>query len=121
MGRGGRDGKWGVKTAALFTATAVDLLMAELPWVLHPVRAMGTVLLAGRRWNAGSSVDRRTRRGAGAALLVLGAAAGWRLGLQRRGLRIRLCDSFGLPDHVRIAVRRPGENRRLLDAIRETL
>jgi len=41
---------------------------------------------------------------------VLGAA------LLRRGVQVRDCASFGLPQHVRIGTRRPQENARLLEA-----
>lgn len=38
-------------------------------------------------------------------------------GLLRRGIRVRDCTSFGLPDHVRVAVRTPSENDALLEAV----
>lgn len=40
--------------------------------------------------------------------------------LDGQGLRVRRCASFGLPDHLRIGIRRPEENRRLADALRST-
>lgn len=39
--------------------------------------------------------------------------------LETRGLRLRRCASFGLPDHLRIGVRHPRENRRLITALEE--
>jgi threonine-phosphate decarboxylase len=52
-------------------------------------------------------------------LLRVGHGAAFRLALLRRGVLVRDCASFGLPAHVRIAARRPGENERLLNAVRE--
>lgn len=37
------------------------------------------------------------------------------------GLRLRRCASFGLPDHLRIGIRSPEENRELSNALREIL
>jgi histidinol-phosphate aminotransferase len=42
----------------------------------------------------------------------------FRQALLERGVLVRDCESFGLPEHVRIAARRPEENQRLLAAIR---
>jgi histidinol-phosphate/aromatic aminotransferase/cobyric acid decarboxylase-like protein len=53
-------------------------------------------------------------------LLQVGDAATCRQTLLQRGLLIRDCTSFGLPTYIRIATRRPQENRRLLQAL-ETL
>ena len=41
--------------------------------------------------------------------------------LLRRGIAVRDCASFGLPHHIRIAVRRMGESRRLVDALAQEL
>ncbi len=49
----------------------------------------------------------------------VGDAAGLAASLRSRGIRIRDCASFGLPGRVRIAVRTPAENRRLVQAIEE--
>jgi threonine-phosphate decarboxylase len=38
----------------------------------------------------------------------------------KHGIQVRDCASFGLPGYVRIAARRPEENRRLLQAIEST-
>ena len=43
--------------------------------------------------------------------------ASFRQGLLQYGVLVRDCASFGLPGYVRIAARRPEENRRLLTAI----
>ncbi len=40
-------------------------------------------------------------------------------GLARRRIAVRWCGSFGLPEHVRLAVRPPVEQRQLLAALRE--
>jgi histidinol-phosphate aminotransferase len=39
----------------------------------------------------------------------------------RHAIKVRDCRSFGLPGHVRIAARTPGENRLLLDALADVL
>lgn len=52
-------------------------------------------------------------------LLEVGDAQAVRQALLRLGLLVRDCTSFGLPRHIRIAVRRPFENRRLLTALTE--
>lgn len=40
-------------------------------------------------------------------------------GLARRRIAVRWCDSFGLPEHIRVAVRPPEERERLAVALRE--
>jgi L-threonine-O-3-phosphate decarboxylase len=54
-------------------------------------------------------------------LLRVGDGGAFRRALLRRGVLVRDCASFGLPAHVRIAARRPEENRRLLASIREVI
>jgi len=54
-------------------------------------------------------------------LVHVGDGAAFRHRLLTRGLLVRDCASFGLPEHVRISTRRPEENERLLTAIREVL
>lgn len=49
-----------------------------------------------------------------------GGAAATRERLARRGVVVRDCTSFGLPDHVRLAVPDPGGLRRLVAAWEET-
>ena len=52
-------------------------------------------------------------------LVEVGDAAAFRSALLQHGVMVRDCTSFGLPQYVRIATRRPAENARLLEAIRE--
>lgn len=54
-------------------------------------------------------------------LVKVGDAAGLRHKLLVKGILVRDCASFGLPEYLRIAVRRPGENRELVSALREVL
>lgn len=54
-------------------------------------------------------------------LVRVGDAAELRLELLRRGIAVRDCASFGLPEHIRIAVRRPDECQRLLAALQGVL
>jgi histidinol-phosphate aminotransferase len=51
-------------------------------------------------------------------LLPVNDAVSFRRTLLQQGLLVRDCASFGLPDYVRIATRRPAENERLLAAVR---
>ena len=50
-------------------------------------------------------------------LVKVGDAAGFHDALAAKGLLVRDCSSFGLPEHVRIAPRTPPECRKLIDAI----
>jgi threonine-phosphate decarboxylase len=52
-------------------------------------------------------------------LIRVGDGAAFRDVLLRRKMLVRDCASFGLPNYVRIATRRPEENARLLDEIRQ--
>ncbi|MXX19532.1 MAG: histidinol-phosphate aminotransferase family protein [Dehalococcoidia bacterium] len=54
-------------------------------------------------------------------LVKVGDAGGVRRALLRRGLAVRDCASFGLPEHIRVAVRRKPECARLIEALREVL
>lgn len=95
-------------TAALSAASLVDL-ERKLERIADDRRAL-----------AGALADRGLRIEPSRANYLCfraPAAAGLRTALRARGLRVRHCASFGLPDHIRIAVRRPAENRRLVDTI----
>jgi histidinol-phosphate aminotransferase len=50
-------------------------------------------------------------------LVQVGDAAAFRRALLRQGILVRDCTSFGLPEYVRIATRRPEENARLIGAV----
>ncbi len=52
-------------------------------------------------------------------LVKVGDGTALRDTLLRKGILVRDCASFGLPEYVRIATRRPEENARLLAALRE--
>lgn len=54
-------------------------------------------------------------------LARVGDAAKIRSALLRRRMAVRDCASFGLPEHIRIAVRRPEECARLIGALRDVL
>ena len=49
-------------------------------------------------------------------LVHVGDAAATRTGLLRKGIQVRDCTSFGLPEYVRVATRRPAENELLVRA-----
>jgi histidinol-phosphate aminotransferase len=50
-------------------------------------------------------------------LLRVGEAMAYRRALLQHGILVRDCTSFGLPDYIRVATRRPEENARLLAAL----
>jgi L-threonine-O-3-phosphate decarboxylase len=52
-------------------------------------------------------------------LMRVGHGAACRQALLERGILVRDCASFGLPDYIRVATRRPEENARLLAALAE--
>jgi histidinol-phosphate aminotransferase len=52
-------------------------------------------------------------------LVRVGNGASCRQALLQRGMLVRDCASFGLPEYVRMATRRPEENARLLTALEE--
>ncbi|HTU19880.1 MAG TPA: histidinol-phosphate transaminase [Gemmataceae bacterium] len=52
-------------------------------------------------------------------LVRVADAAAVRLALLRKGVLVRDCASFGLPQYVRICTRRPEENARLVAALRQ--
>jgi histidinol-phosphate/aromatic aminotransferase/cobyric acid decarboxylase-like protein len=52
-------------------------------------------------------------------LIEVGRARDVRVSLAQRGLLVRDCRSFGMPGHIRVAVRRPEENQRLVAALGE--
>jgi histidinol-phosphate aminotransferase len=52
-------------------------------------------------------------------LLPVHDAAAWHAALLERGILVRDCASFGLPQHIRIAARQIEENSRLLAALAE--
>ena len=54
-------------------------------------------------------------------LVRVGDAASVRSALLRRGIAVRDCASFGLPEHIRIAVRTTADCARLVEALREVL
>jgi histidinol-phosphate/aromatic aminotransferase/cobyric acid decarboxylase-like protein len=52
-------------------------------------------------------------------LVEVGDARAFRAALAARGLLVRDCTSFGLPEFVRIATRKPEENVQLIEALQE--
>ena len=54
-------------------------------------------------------------------LCKVGTATALRQALLRYGTQVRDCASFGLPEYIRIATRRPAENARLLTALARAL
>ena len=54
-------------------------------------------------------------------LAEVGDGSGWREMLMRRGIVVRDCASFSLPDCIRIGIRSLPDCRRLVDAVRDQL
>ena len=54
-------------------------------------------------------------------LAKVGNAAEMRAALLRRGMAVRDCASFGLPEHIRIGVRRREECEKLVEALGEEM
>lgn len=50
-------------------------------------------------------------------LVRVGDGASWRVKLMRRGLLVRDCASFGLPEYIRVGIRSLPECRRLIEAM----
>ena len=52
-------------------------------------------------------------------LVQVGDAASWRDKLMRRGLFVRDCASFGLPQYIRVGIRSVADCQRLADAMKQ--
>ncbi|MYD15909.1 MAG: histidinol-phosphate aminotransferase family protein [Chloroflexi bacterium] len=62
-----------------------------------------------------------TRSAANFLIVKVGDAREVRAGLLRRGVVVRDCSSFGMPEHIRVAVRRREECEQLIGALRQVL
>lgn len=54
-------------------------------------------------------------------IIKVGNAADFRQRLLEHKIQVRDCASFGLPDYIRVATRKPAENAKLLSAFKEML
>ncbi len=105
--------EWSVSAAAQVAGVAA-LADTEHVTQAREVIADGKAYLLGALAGLGLEVQ----GGAVNFLLVdVGDATAARLALLHRGLAVRDCTSFGLPRHIRIAVRRRAECERLMDAL----
>ena len=134
----------GVRAGYLLCAPdlAADLRAARQPWSVNGIACAALVACAGDRTTPSRVAERVTaardelvadlRRlpsvrvwpsAANFLLLAVPAGAAVRSGLADRGIAVRPADSFpGLgPDHLRVAVRSPEDNRRLVAALEEVL
>ena len=106
---------WSVNALAQAAGVAALRDEAYLRDTLARIRAAGPELVAGLRGIGLRVIPSEVHY----FLVEVGDGARFRGKLLRRGIQVRDCASFGLPACVRIATRRPEENRRLLQAARE--
>jgi L-threonine-O-3-phosphate decarboxylase len=134
----------GVRAGYLLCAPdlAAVLRAARQPWSVNGIACAALVACAGDRTTPSRVAERVTaareelvadlRRlpsmrvwpsEANFLLLAVPAGPAVRSGLAERGIAVRPADSFpGLgPDHLRVAVRSPEDNRRLVAALKEVL
>lgn len=108
---------WSVSSAAQAAGVAALADVAFLPATLPRLWAASDALLVGLQ-DLGLAVWRAALP---FVLVRTGDGAATRAALLRRGCVVRDCASFGLPQWVRVAPRRPEENARLLAAWEESL
>jgi L-threonine-O-3-phosphate decarboxylase len=106
---------WSVNAAAQAAGIAALADHASLERMRREVQAARAALVAGLE-RLGFAV---TPPAANFVLVEVGDAAAMRRSLLARGYLVRDCASFGLPRHIRIAVRRRAECARLLAAMEE--
>jgi threonine-phosphate decarboxylase len=125
---------------AVGPAPLVELLRrAQPPWSVNTLAQVAGVAALGDLAHRDNSLTRLRQAGLGLAtglarlgltvvpsvapffLVNVGSGAAFRSRLLVRGMLVRDCASFGLPEYVRIAARRPEDNDRLLAAVREVL
>lgn len=118
-----RRPQWPVGSLVLEAVTA-----CSEPWAVAQARRDAVELAAQRAWLASALAELpgvRVREPAHAPFLLIEVADGERvrLGLRRRGVAVRRCDTFpGLgADHLRLAVRAAGPAQVLLSALRAEL
>jgi L-threonine-O-3-phosphate decarboxylase len=94
--------------------------LAEQPWLADTVRR--TLHVKHELVELLQSAGFDPHKGAANFLLVrVGEATRVRPALLERGLAVRDCTSFGLTQHIRIGLRLPEENRRLVESLREVV
>jgi histidinol-phosphate aminotransferase len=107
--------EWSVSAAAQVAGLAALEDDAHLQETLGRIRAAKAELVDGLR-SHGYAV---TEGWANFLLIRTGAATEVRGALLREGIAVRDCTSFGLPAHIRVAVRTPDENERLLATLQQ--
>lgn len=108
---------WSVSSAAQAAGLAA---LAEPAFLLSTVPQLWTA--SDELYNGIVGLGLRVWRAALPFLLVqTGDGAGTRAALLCKDCVVRDCASFGLPEWVRVAPRRPGDNKRLLAAWKECL
>ncbi|MCS6842636.1 MAG: histidinol-phosphate transaminase [Roseiflexaceae bacterium] len=108
---------WSVNSAAQAAGLAALADAAFLPATLPRLWSASNDLFDGLR-RLGLYIWRATLP---FMLVRCGNGAAVRVRLLQRGCVVRDCASFGLPEWVRVAPRRPSENKRLIAAWREIL
>ncbi len=87
-----------------FLSASVREVANSKRWLVEAVRAAAFAVVAGK---------------ANFILIKTGDAAAARARLLRRRIAVRDCTSFGLPDHIRVAVRSRGDCEQLVEALVE--
>lgn len=106
---------WSVNAVAQAAGLAALDDEAYLRETMEKLRAAKIDLLAGLDGLELSPVTRSTNY----FLIKVGSGAAFRSKLLAQRVQVRDCDSFGLPAYIRLATRRPEENKLLLDAIKQ--
>lgn len=89
-----------------YLAKSLDKIRKERAYLIEGLKALGMSPLASS---------------ANFFLIKTGSGARWRRELLRKKILVRDCASFGLPEYIRISVRKRDECDRLLAAMREVL
>jgi histidinol-phosphate aminotransferase len=104
---------WNVNGLAQFAGEAV---LDELDWRQQTLTQLrqDLYLLRQALLSCGYAPNNTTTN---YTLIPVGDAAAVRSALLAKRMVVRDCTSFGLPEYIRVAVQRPSENERLLDAL----
>jgi histidinol-phosphate aminotransferase len=106
---------WSVNAAAQEVGLASLMDTEYLPRTLSHLRAAKQKFLAGFHSLGLEPIPSETHY----FIIRVGKAAELRSQLLKHKLQVRDCASFGLPDHIRVATKKPTENEILLSKLKE--